>query len=71
MITLPGGAKAHADSTGKPIVVGDRIRFRGQEFTLKEFGPIEAVYEVATLIFEEEVTHTPEIPHECNVDLVS
>ena len=68
MITLPGGAKAHADSTGKQITPGDRIKFRGQEFTLKDFGPNEEHYGVATLIFEEEVTHTPEVPHECNVD---
>lgn len=70
MISLPGGGKAYADSTGKPITPGDRIRFRGQEFTLKAFGPIEAVYGVATLEFEEPVTHTEEVPHECNVDRV-
>ena len=71
MITLPGGCLAYADSTGRVIEPGDRIRFRGQEFTLKAFGPNEDHYGVATLIFEEEVTHTPEVPHECNVDKVA
>ena len=71
MITLPGGAVEYADSAGRVIEPGDRIRFRGQEFTLKGFGPIEDFYGVATLVFEEEVTHTSEVPHECNVDKVA
>ncbi len=70
MITLPGGAQAYADSSGRVIEPGDRIRFRDQEFTLKGFGPNEEHYGVATLIFEEPVTHTTEVPHECNVDKV-
>ena len=69
MITLPGGAKAHADSTGKQIAIGDRIRFRGQEYTLKDFGPNASDIDVATLIFKEEL-HTDEVPHECNVDKI-
>lgn len=69
MITLPGGKQAYADSTGKQIAVGDRIKFRGQEYTLKGFGPNEEHYGVATLIFEEPM-HTEEIPHECNVDKI-
>ena len=70
MITLPGGGQEYADSTGKVIKPGDRIRFRGQEFILKAFGPNEDDFGVATLIFEEQITHTSEIPHECNVDKV-
>ncbi len=69
MITLPGGEKVHADSTGRQIWVGDMIKFRGQKYTLKGFGPDESHYGVATLIFEEEL-HTKEVPHECNVDKV-
>ena len=69
MITLPGGAKVHADSTGKQIFVGDRIRFRGQEYTLKGFGPRDVEYDVSTLIFDEPL-HTEEVPHECNVDKI-
>ena len=71
MITLPntGGKQVHADSTGKQISIGDKIKFRGKEYTLKGFGPMESHYNVATLLFEEEL-HTPEVPHECNVDKV-
>ncbi len=71
MITLPntGGKQVHADSTGRQITIGDTIRFRGQNYTLKSFGPNDKDYDVATLIFEEEV-HTVEVPHECNVNLV-
>ncbi len=69
MITQPGGNKVYADSTGKPISVGDKIRFRGQIYKLKGFGPNESNYGVATLIFEEPV-HTTEVPNECNVDKV-
>lgn len=70
MITVPGKrGKMYADSTGKPIAVGDKIRFRGQIYTLEDFGPVEDFYGVATLVFKEKV-HTDEVPHECNVDLV-
>lgn len=71
MITLPntGGKQVHADSTGKQIAVGDKIKFRSQIYTLKGFGPKEDHYNVSTLLFEEEL-HTPEVPHECNVDKV-
>jgi len=69
VITLPGGEKVHADSGGRQIAIGDKIRFRGKEYTLKDFGPNEEHYGVATLIFEEEV-HTTEVAHECNVDKV-
>jgi hypothetical protein len=69
-IYVPGGGRAHADSTGKLIKVGDTIRFRGQDYTLKAFGPLDAAgFGVHTLIFEEPL-HTDEEPHECNVDLV-
>ncbi len=69
MITLPGGKKVHADSTGKEIKIGNRIRFRGTIYTLKAFGPVEEQYGVATLIFEEPLAlNVNEVPHECNVD---
>ena len=69
MIPLPGGHKIHADSTGKHIDVGDRLRFRGQVYTLKAFGDLDNHFGVATLIFEEEV-HTSEIPTEISVDKI-
>ena len=60
----------HYDSTRRPIKIGDRLRFRGKVYTLKEFGPPEEFYGVATLVFEEPEIHTTETPHEINVDLV-
>lgn len=69
MIPLPGGKKVHADSTGKQIAVGDKVRFRGQEYTLKGFGPFESHYGVATLTFEEPL-HTDEVPCECTIDKI-
>ncbi len=69
MIPLPGGETVYADSTGKQIKAGDRIRFRNHEYTLKDFGPFEDFYGVATLIFEEEL-HTDETPNECTVDKI-
>lgn len=69
-VHVPGGGRAYADSTGKLIKTGDVVRFRGQEFTIKAFGPKEDHYGVHTLIFEEEITHTEEIPNEISIDLV-
>ncbi len=60
----------HYDSAGRAIYIGNKIKFRGEIFTLADFGPNEDHYNVATLIFEEPIEHTPEVPHESNVDLV-
>ena len=60
----------HYDSAGMMIIVGNRVRFRGQEYIIKAFGPVEDHYGVATIEFEEKC-HTTETPHECNIDLVS
>ena len=65
MNTLPGYTKVYADSTGKQIVIGDKIRFRGRNFTLKAFGS-NTDFGVATLIFNEPM-HTEEIPNETSV----
>lgn len=69
MIPLPGGKKVYADSTGKQIAIGDKLRFRGQEYTLKGFGPMNLDLNVATLIFEEPL-HTNEVPDEISVDKI-
>ena len=55
------------DSTGRPIGVGSRVRFRGQEYTIKAFHPGEGTLGTARLEFEEEV-HTSEAPTEISVD---
>lgn len=70
MITLPGGEQVYADSTGRPISIGDKLKFRGKEFTLKGFGPNDEHYDVATLIFEEPIDHTDEVPNEITVDKI-
>lgn len=59
------------DSTGKPIIVGSRVKFRGQYYTIKEFGPpTDTNPDVSTIIFEEE-QHTPEVATEFSVDRIS
>lgn len=60
----------HKDSTNTPIEVGDRVKFRGKEFTIKEFNDGKGLYGTAQIVFEEEVTHTKGIPDEISVDLV-
>ena len=57
----------HQDSTGRPIEVGSRVRFRGQEYTIKAF---PGDHWPLRLEFEEEL-HTPEVPTEESVDLVT
>ena len=60
----------HQDSTGKPIKVGSKVRFQGEHFTIKSFGEGGRLG-VPTIEFEEEVTHTTEVPDEISVDRVS
>ncbi len=55
------------DSTGKKIVKGDTVRFRGQEYTIRMFGPKRLggpreIYFTA-------VCHTSEPANEWTVDL--
>ena len=59
----------HFDSTGKKIKVGDRVRFRGQEYTIKRFLKTTGTLGTPQIEFEEE-RHTPEIPDEIGVDLI-
>jgi len=54
------------DSTGIPIDIGDRVRFRGEEFTIKSFGGETS--HGKSMEFEEPITHTNEIPCEFSVD---
>lgn len=55
------------DSTGKMLCIGSRVRFRGEEFTVKAFGPRDADG-ITTLQFYEEINHTDETPTETSVD---
>ena len=57
----------HYDSAGRPIEVGSRVRFRGQEYTIKAF---HFVGWTVRLEFEEEI-HTTEVPTEVSVDVIT
>ena len=57
------------DSMSRPIKEGSRVRFRGQEYTIKEFLPGKGRWDCAAIVFEEE-QHVDEVADECSVDLV-
>ena len=57
------------DSTGQPINEGDKVRFRGQIYTINNFGPCAAPYNVRDIYFVED-QHTIEIANEISVDKI-
>lgn len=57
------------DSTGKPINVGDRVKFRGGIYTIKRFMLGNGRAGVATIEFEE-AQNVAEVADELSVDLV-
>ena len=57
------------DSTGKQIQIGNRVRFRGQEYTIKAFLPIEPTFGIREIEFNEP-QHTTEVASEDSVDLI-
>lgn len=57
------------DSTGKLIQVGDRVRFRGQNYTIAAFEPGAGRLETARICFSEPC-HFPEAADEISVDLI-
>ena len=61
----------YQDSTGRPITVGNRVRFRGQEYTIKAFRYGLGTIGTATIEFEESDVHTTEVPDEISVDLLA
>lgn len=56
------------DSTGKTIVSGDRVRFRGQFYTIESFGK-ETGHGIAVYFVEKDI-HTTEQPTEWSIDRV-
>ncbi len=58
------------DSRGQTVRAGDLVVFRGQEFTVKGFGPKEGRFDTHVVYFEEPVEHTTEVPDEISIDLV-
>ena len=57
------------DSTGKTILVGDVIRFRGKEYTIKEFNPKKGIYDTCSIEFNEP-QHVTEVADEISVDFI-
>jgi len=62
--------KVHYDSTGKIVRIGSRVRFRGKEYTIKEFILNKGVSGTSQILFEEK-QHTDEIADELSIDLIS
>lgn len=58
------------DSTGKPVRPGDRVRWRGQEYTIKRFLCNSAGALGTTQIEFEEERHSSEIPDEISIDKI-
>lgn len=57
------------DSTGKPIYIGDRVRFRGKNYTIKKFLPRSGRHATSQIEFEEP-QHTTEVADEISVDKI-
>ncbi len=60
----------HYDSTGTPVEVGNRVRFRGKVYTIKVI--IDngmGACDTSQFKFEEE-QHTPEVADEISIDKV-
>ncbi len=58
------------DSSGKTIHVGNRVRWRGQIYTIKAFGGFDGRHGTRAIEFEEPLHLSGEIPDEIAVDLV-
>lgn len=59
----------HFDSTGYVIKEGDRVKFRGQVYTIKKFLKTKGACNTSQIEFEEE-QHTEEIADEISVDKI-
>ena len=62
--------RAPQDSAGRPITIGDRVRWRGQLYTIKAFGEAVGRYGTRVIAFEEPLHLQDEAPDEIGVDLV-
>lgn len=58
------------DSSGRLIIVGDRVRWRGQLYTIKTFGANDGRFGTRTITFEEPLHINDEIPDEFGVDIL-
>ncbi len=62
--------KTGQDSAGRSIEVGDKVRFRGQVYTIKSFTPGAGQFGASKIEFNEP-QHTDEEADEIKVDKVS
>jgi len=60
----------HYDSTGKIVTVGNRVRFRGDDYTIKRFLESTGACNTSQIEFEEE-QHVPEVADEISIDLLT
>lgn len=58
------------DSAGRAIAIGDKVKWRGQIYTIKAFGPRVGIHNLHAIEFEEPL-HCPGEPDEFGVDRVS
>jgi hypothetical protein len=61
---------APQDSAGRPIVVGDRVSWRGQIYTIKAFGRLDGRCGTRVIEFKEPLHINGEVPDEIAVDLM-
>jgi len=59
----------HYDSTGKVINKGDKVRFRGEEYTIRRFLETTGACGTSQIEFVEE-QHTIEIADEISIDKI-
>ena len=59
----------HYDSTGKVVTVGNKVKFRGKEYTIKRFLLTKGKCGTPQIEFEEE-QHTSETADEVSIDLI-
>ena len=59
----------HYDSTGKVVTVGNRVRFRGEEYTIKCFLETTGACGTSQIEFEEP-QHVEEVADEISIDLI-
>jgi hypothetical protein len=59
----------HQDSTGQPLAIGDRVRWRGREYTIRSFPSGQSPSGFPLVEFNEP-PHRDEIPDEVAVDFI-
>lgn len=59
----------HYDSTGKIVTEGNKVRFRGEIYTIKRFLETTGACDTPQIEFEEE-QHVTEIADEISIDLI-